>query len=411
MITCILGRAGSGKSYEAARLARKAAEDGRYVMTNLPLVMDRWKEYGERILYRDDISEDDAWLSKAEDWDELLEQRYLVGEGDAQKGPLVIIDEVVRVFSPRRLRGTSKDLGVQKQHSTLIQTSVENFIATHRHARIDIVFLGQTAKQLPDFLKHQVHEWVELKNHSSSGIPGYSFATFETWYGFREPIARGFRKYDKSVFDLYRSHAMAGSDIGEGRDKAHGYAIRKWYWRWQLWLLVGALVALVAWGIPSTIDVVSRLTGEGPARDVAGDGQLEDSIGVVVPVVSSETAAVLSADRIDAPIIDGVGVDGLWEGRQPDGWPSSGAGWLGRVGPWWIWADGRMGHVADLILAGCRPDLVRSVGAVIACRGGRVLWGGIANGVHDDGGKVEGAGLPAVAGGAVGGVSVSGSSG
>lgn len=269
MISCILGKAGSGKSYEAVRMARAAAEAGRHVMTNLPLQMEQWEGFDDRIHVHDDTLRADGWLAKAKDWDDLLEQRFLTGEGDEQKGPLVIIDEVVRVFSPVRLRGTSANLGEQRQHATLIQTSVENLIATHRHARLDVVFLGQTFRQLPEWLRPQIHEWIELKNHVSAGLPGYTAHTFDTWHGFRTPVRTfPFRRYDKKVFGLYRSHAMAGSDIGEGKDKAYGYGHTKWWMRWQIWLFVGSLVAVGGWGIPTAFDLISKLTGDGDPMEI-----------------------------------------------------------------------------------------------------------------------------------------------
>ena len=362
MITCLLGKPGAGKSYEAVRLACRAVEAGRHVLTNLPLKGDFWDEHKkvEKLHMHDDVRLVDGWLSKPEHWDELLTDKFKSGSGDAQKGALVVIDEVVRVFSPTRLRGPSEDVGKQRQWAARLQGSCENTISTHRHARLDIVFLGQTYRQLPEWLRPQVEEWIELHSHKSSGMPGYSWRKFDTWYGHRVAIDQGVRKYDKEVFGRYSSHALA-EGVDEGDDQAHGFAVKKWWQRWEIWFCVIALGGL-AYAVPVGYSMVSKALrgeiGSDSAESLKGwrpgdPGGPPEEVSAAGPVVAQPASAV----QVVAPV--GRVTSVLESGEGLAGMPGRSVSFDGRVGGWYYFGDGSVLSRADFVLRGYRIRVER----------------------------------------------------
>ena len=422
MITVLLGQPGAGKSYEAVRMACKAVEGGRHVMTNLPLVGDYWDAYEGYVHRYDDIENREGWLAKAEDWTELLEPKWLVGEGGEQKGALVIIDEVVRVFSPERMRGTSSDLGEQRKHVVLMQTSVENMISTHRHARLDVVFLGQVFRQLPEWLRGQVGEWIELRSHKLHGLPGYSWFQYDTWYGAREPLSSGARKYHKEIFGRYRSHALGGGE--EGDDRAHGFAYVPLWRRWQIWLAVVAVGGLVfvvpmGWDLFWSVGQLGRMgegfggyEGEAAEEDGAVDkeglgakGNGDPSLGEAVDgslwqpgQVSSGgkplvTAAAVDAQRGEGQGLAKVGVSMTQFGALPLGWPGREVSFVSWVGPWVEFGDGSVLHEADFLVHGVKIELRRPCVIVGRSSGMTVTWRCAPMGDRADGEAVAESGM------------------
>ena len=363
MITCILGKPGAGKSYEAVRLACKAIEGGRHVLTNLPLHGEWWADARERGMLHehDDVRLADGWLSSGEHWDELLTDKYKSGEGAGQKGALIIIDEVVRVFSPTRLRGPHEDVGKQRLYAAKLQSSCENTISTHRHARLDIVFLGQTYRQLPEWLRPQVEEWIELHSHKSSGMPGYSWRKYDSWYGMRTPLDQGVRRYDKEVFERYKSHALA-EGVDEGDDQAHGFAVRKWWMRWQIWFAAIAVGGLI-YALPQGYGILtSALRGEVGAETAAGlrgfGGGDSSAVGTVEPaageshVTSEEVATVIAAVAAARP---SEAARSILEGADDlGGMPVRTVGFVGRVGEWYHYTDGSVLSSLDFVVRGYR---------------------------------------------------------
>lgn len=375
-ISAILGLPGSGKSYEACRLAKKAVEAGRVVVTNLPLAGDHplWAGAADRVMIRDDWDQADGWLSRPEEWEDLLDEKYLRDCGDEQLGALVIIDECVRMFSPQRLAGTSTHLGARKAHVDAMMSAIERTISMHRHARLDLVFLGQSHHQIPQTIKAQVAEWIELTAHAITGLPGYSWHQFRSWYPPRDELAGGMRKYHKEVFELYRSHSLARTK--EGRDKVRGYAVRALWMRWQLWFAVVALavvayVAPMAWGLAVGVSDGSLFS----LGEAVAPGVVEASMGPAVPVGVTEPGSVTLETSPASEPVESAALEfsvTRW-GSPPPGIPGEGVPFRGRVGEWYRLGDDLV-HRMDWVVYGARVEIERPCVLVVTASSWSRAW-------------------------------------
>ena len=100
-------------------------------------------------------------------WDEWREPRHQREVNGVLIGPLVVLDEVVFIWSELGPRTTSR---------------TRNGLTSSRSSRrivtpaIDFLWVAQTHLQMPTEVKKQVEEWIELQNMakvgSRRGTPG-----------------------------------------------------------------------------------------------------------------------------------------------------------------------------------------------------------------------------------------------
>ena len=346
MITAILGRAGAGKSYESVRWVLRELERGRVVITTLPLRLDaeRWKDYlaDERLVVR--AVRDDAGVcygARAEHWTEWCDSRHQRQVGDELTGPLVILDEAVYVFG-----GWDKNTEADR---------IREVIATHRHHLLDLVWVAQVHGQIPVDLKKQVEQWIELTSGKSVGVAGaYAWKVFTTWYGMREPVDSGFRRYDKKVYELYDSHALGGGAGASHGEKGAVFAKRPWWLQWHVALLAGGLGFGVWFGPDAATYVYGWLTGDGLAvGPVAGGGPEADprrEAGERGP----PAAPAGVPPRVSPGGPQSIGLGELIEPGAPAalGLPGPEVGFVGRVGERLLWSDGTSIPVLALRLVG-----------------------------------------------------------
>lgn len=207
MINAVVGKPGAGKSYEAVDLCRRAIEEqGRVVVTNLPLKLDHefWQDAQEAGLLQWHKAEDHdtgrVHFAQYQDWVRAqAPENMRDGEKEGQKlGPLIVIDEIGTCFAAME-KDTLNDVRV--------------LLSKHRHSLADYYFVVQSHTHMELEVKPLVESWVELSSMKKSGLPGYRWLVFSTWYGQREPLSQGVRRYDKRRFALYDSHALgAGSN-------------------------------------------------------------------------------------------------------------------------------------------------------------------------------------------------------
>ena len=354
MITAVLGRPGAGKSYEAVRLVDEALDAGRQVSTNLPLVGEHWEVALEagRLHLHDDVLDEDGWLSQPVHWEDLLSEKYLTPQDEGPPlGQLVVLDEAARIWSTRR-----RAKGPAGQ---ALQDAIDIVIATHRHSRVDFVLLGQTHHQLPETVKPQVEEWVELTGLRRHGVQGYRWRAYSTWWGpAREPLRSGFRRYDPERFSRYSSHALGSGGEGGG-ETVIGFVKSSIWFRWQwavpilgvgglLWL--GPAVARDFGGWLGLSDSGSLTRTQAMMRSqgqVAGDDDVEDS-GESRPkeAVVRQLEEKLDELKEGTSAKGGGGesggggevYEGAVSGEPPIGMPRG--RYLGWVGEWIYFADG-----------------------------------------------------------------------
>ena len=290
MITALMGKPGAGKSYEAVRLCKEAFEKGRPIVTNLPLKAGEgswWGLKGELLTlvtpYEGEGENRVYAFSKVSHWDDA--RRDTVEVDGVATGPLVVVDECQWAFSAMLAKRDAEELA-----------KVEGFLATHRHQLMDVMLLCQNHTQLPVPVKHLVEEWRELTGLKSDGLPGYHYKVYKSWLGPREAVDKGFKRYDKEIFDLYDSHALGAGAGAEGTGMRTAFRRLSLLRHWAVWVLPVALAFGVyalwdTWGL-----IQKSLFGvrDDEGVDVGGD---------VAPVpISSEGVPVEEEpERADNP--------------------------------------------------------------------------------------------------------------
>ena len=327
MITAILGKPGAGKSYEATRLAIEGLKDGRFLFTNLPLALEHevWKPYLGRIKmlwYGEGFEVQGGVKIRVEQnepfptefWEAVQSPifRRLTEKG-VEKGPVLIFDELLFSLSPLEdePKTAQRDLLVNK------------LLAGHRHMLMDIVMLSQGFEDVPKEQRKKVHEWVELTSFMGEGVPGYQYRVFNSWYGNRAAVSEGIRRYDKSRFGCYRSHAIADG-IEERKDDGFQFKKRRWYMRWQLYVPILGLV-IVGYAAPLLWERIGPyVTGEGGSFGsiLGGAGSLGDGGGAHV---EADEAPVVVEPVVEEAPVDVSGETAV-VARPACSWPS---GW-----PW-----------------------------------------------------------------------------
>ena len=160
-LNIIVGRPGSGKSYESVVYhVIPALKEGRKVVTNLPLNLEHFKQvFGDDVLELIDIREDRfdkangviKSLSRPEDF---TQEEW---QNEKGQGPLFVIDECHFQF-PKTGRG-------KQAHESLLDCL--EYFSMHRHYGHDVLFmtqsLGKLNKDLRDMIEIQYAVSKELK--------------------------------------------------------------------------------------------------------------------------------------------------------------------------------------------------------------------------------------------------------
>ncbi|WP_323948280.1 zonular occludens toxin domain-containing protein [Aeromonas hydrophila] len=233
-INIIVGRPGSGKSFEAvAYHLIPAIESGRRVVTNLPLHLDHFVAvYGSDVLdlievVADDFSKD-LGVIKA-----FSTPSYFTSDewrDDKGRGPLFIIDECHFQY-PKTGRG--------KKASDDIADCLEYF-SMHRHYGHDILLMTQSLGKLNRDLRDMIEVQYSVSKHTALGSQkSYTRKTLDG-AGVRPAVTfTGVRTYDAKYYPFYKSHTQSEGDVKE----AMAGDVSPIWKRWWLWLSVPLVVA------------------------------------------------------------------------------------------------------------------------------------------------------------------------
>lgn len=252
MITAILGRAGSGKSYEATRWVLRELKKGRVVITTLPLNLkaEKWQSYlhSGQLEVHPYRGESGAYGAKAKDWETWREEKYQREIDGVLVGPLVVLDEVVFIWSEMGPKNDANENWI----------AVNKIIATHRHSAVDFLWISQTHLQMPTEIKKQIEEWIELSNLSKVGVKkGYSWSSWTTWYAPRDKLDGGVRFYSKDVYELYDTHALGAAAGSKGGERKKFFSERPIWTRLFFWFGIAAIGVMV-WVVPRLYDLIVR---------------------------------------------------------------------------------------------------------------------------------------------------------
>lgn len=276
-ILAYVGLPGSGKSYDVvANQIMPALQDGRRVVTNIPLNRDAIREV----------------TPKGEIVD--LPMDAIIGEPHkiddyATPGCLLVIDEVWRLWPAG-------------EKTNNIPQAYKSLLAEHRH-RVDvegrsmqIVFATQDLSQVAAFARQLVEQTFHHTKLSDLGASGsYRIDVFHgAVTGAVPPVQNRLRemygKYKPSIFKLYQSHTMSkSSESGAYEASVDG---RGQIWkRPSIWLTGVATLIAVAWGASSLGGIVS---------DYSGGGAI--AVGDEPAAVVSSTSATHFARQISRPV-------------------------------------------------------------------------------------------------------------
>lgn len=200
MMTAIVGRGRSGKSYEAVRYhIIPAIKSGRKVITNIPLNIAHFKatfdEDVEQLIdvrkYNyDDFGSNERPFSTPECYQDEWRNKE-------NQGPLYVIDEAHMSLK----RGQTKD-------------PVKEFYTMHGHRGIDIVLLTQHIRQVDTDICYLIDIVISCTKNRALGFEG-SY-TRKVKDGYRGAVTNeGQRTYNKAYFKFYKSHTASKGAVNE----------------------------------------------------------------------------------------------------------------------------------------------------------------------------------------------------
>lgn len=231
MINLILGQPGGGKSYEAVafHLIPAIVEQGRKVITNLPLNLPVWESYWPGSTKLIVIREPELLngeivrpFAKAEHYGDTW--RHPV----TGIGPLYVIDECHLAIPIRSA-------------SDYNQVPVEEWYSLHRHELADVLLITQSYGKINKAIRDLVQVVYRCKKATALGFSNKYIRKVQD--GLRgEVVNTTDRKYEKKYFPLYRSHtrsSSAGSELGANDIVPI----------WKHWTFKGAAIFLIFGGV------------------------------------------------------------------------------------------------------------------------------------------------------------------
>ncbi|MCY1279453.1 Zonular occludens toxin (Zot) [compost metagenome] len=226
MINLLLGQPGGGKSYEsvAFHVIPAVVEQGRKVITNLPLRLDMWEHFfpgsTKLIEIRGNYQFDGKLhrpFSRVEDFGDPW--RKDLGDGN-ELGPLYIIDECHKSFP---FKGTP--------------VAVEEWFAEHRHEGADVLLITQSYGKISAAIRDLVQVVYRCKKATAFGSNDRYVRKVQD--GLRgEVVNTSIRVYESKYFPLYKSHTKSNGAVLEAM--ANDIVPL-----WKRWPFKGAAICLV----------------------------------------------------------------------------------------------------------------------------------------------------------------------
>jgi len=271
MQNLIVGKSGAGKGYEVcAYHILTALQQGRKVITNIPLVLEKWaaldptfpgliemrkrampirgtweptREEGAFHLFDDGVQPVQPPATArvfAGVWDYYSTWKH----PESGVGPLFVIDEAQNVI-PR----------------IKCSTDVEEWSALHRHYNCDVVFITQSYGKLSQAIRDNIQIVYRLTKKTAWGQPDRYIRKVQD--GIRgEVLNQAERTYNPGYFGLWVSHTQGGSGQEYGANDIVPY--------WKHWTFKGAALcvalgfSVVGWNLfkPDKVPVASVIEDE-----------------------------------------------------------------------------------------------------------------------------------------------------
>jgi zona occludens toxin len=270
-LNIIVGRPGSGKSYEAvAYHVLPAIKSGRRVVTNLPLNISHFEAiFGSDVLdliyvRKDEFIKDHGVLHPFSTPEHFTSEEWRNEQG---QGPLFVIDECHFQY-PKN--------GRNKKANDDLLNCLEYF-SMHRHYGHDILFMTQSLGKLHRDLRDMIEIQFLVSKHAAVGSDKTYTRKVYDGAGVRPAcVSEGVRRYDKTYFPFYKSHTLTEDDVQEAKSSD---IVPLWK-RWWLWLAVLMIFLGIPMGVSSFNKMISKQSTsmtqpEKPAPVVSATPQLK----------------------------------------------------------------------------------------------------------------------------------------
>lgn len=267
MQNLIVGKSGAGKGYEVCAFhILTALSQGRKVITNMPLVLEKWgaidptfphliemrkrampirgtweptREEGAYHLFTDQsqaIMPPSTARAFAGVWDYYSTWKH----PDTQAGPLFVVDEAQNVIP----RGNTS-------------VEVEEWTALHRHFTCDVLFVTQSYGKLSQAVRDNIQIVYRLTKKIAWGQPNKYIRKVQD--GIRgEVLNTTERTYNPAYFGLWVSHTQGGTGEEYGANDIVPL--------WRHWTFMGAGVMAVLAVILFSLALTSESGAEKAAR-------------------------------------------------------------------------------------------------------------------------------------------------
>lgn len=238
MINLLLGAPGGGKSYESvAYHVIPALNNGRKVITNLPLMLDEFPPEQRALLEIRTAAKGRPEKRRGiegllggpqDDDDEVFTRPFSTAEcyGDTWRhpengtGPLYVIDEC-HLCLPRESTGRK----------------VREWYSLHRHEFADVLLITQSHGKVSKDVIDLVQVCYRVRKATAFGSNnGYIRKVFDGVRG--DCVNTGVRKYDKRYFKFYRSHTKSSQ---AGQELAANDIVPLW----KRWPFIGLALCVV----------------------------------------------------------------------------------------------------------------------------------------------------------------------
>lgn len=227
MINLMLGQPGGGKSYEsvAYHVIPAVVEQGRKVITNLPLNLPIWESYWPGCTKLIEIREPKLIegavvrpFSRLEHYGDTWRHP------DTGIGPLYVIDECHLAIP---LRGPD----------AAEQVRIEEWFSLHRHELADVLLITQSYGKINKAIRDLVQVVYRCKKATAFGFSNRYIRKVQD--GLRGDVVNtSERKYEKKFFALYKSHTRSSAAAQE-LDANDIVPI------WKRWPFKGAAICLL----------------------------------------------------------------------------------------------------------------------------------------------------------------------
>lgn len=201
MISLYTGTPGSGKSMHVAQVISDIIRyQDRYVVTNIPINLDLFKEKKRSKYFY--LSNSELSPQKLKDISKLYFDKH---NGKIKESKIVvIIDEAQLLFNARTWNAAGR-------------SDWNEFFTLHRHLGIDIILVCQFDSMLDKQIRYLIEYQYVHRKLSNFGIRGWvlillsfgrRFACVKNWYPMKEHISTSLLYCKRHIFKLYDTYML-----------------------------------------------------------------------------------------------------------------------------------------------------------------------------------------------------------